>query len=44
MYKNNSSILGLNKGRDKFTSSEFPTENPRSKKTKLFLYKTGRGY
>jgi hypothetical protein len=27
MYKNNRSILGLIKGRCKFTTSSFPTEN-----------------
>lgn len=30
MYKNNYSILGLTKERCKFTTSDFPTENPRS--------------
>jgi hypothetical protein len=29
MYKNNRSILGLTKGRCKFTTSDFPAENPR---------------
>ena len=28
MYKNNCSILGLTKGRCKFTTSDFPAENP----------------
>jgi len=27
MYKNNCSILGLTKGRCKFTTSDFPAEN-----------------
>ena len=30
MYKNNCSILGLTKGRCKFTTSDFPSENPRT--------------
>jgi hypothetical protein len=30
MYKNNRSILDLAKGRCKFTTSDFPTENPRT--------------
>ena len=30
MYKNNCSILGLTKGRCKFTMSDFPAENPRT--------------
>ena len=30
MYKNNRSILGLTKGRCKFTTSDFPAENPRT--------------
>ena len=30
MYKNNSSILGLEKGLFKFTTSDFPAENPRT--------------
>jgi hypothetical protein len=29
MYKNNCSILGLTKGRWKFTTSDFSAENPR---------------
>jgi hypothetical protein len=30
MYKINHSILGLTKGRCKFTTSDFPAENPRT--------------
>jgi hypothetical protein len=30
MYKNNRLILGLTKGRCKFTKSDFPAENPRT--------------
>jgi hypothetical protein len=30
MYKNKHSILGLIKGRCKFTTSDFPKENPRT--------------
>jgi hypothetical protein len=30
MYKNNRSILGLTKGRSKFTTSDFPAENLRT--------------
>jgi hypothetical protein len=30
MYKNNCWILSLTKGRCKFTTSDFPAENPRT--------------
>ena len=30
MYKNNCSILGLTEGSCKFTTSDFPAENPRT--------------
>jgi len=37
MYKNNRSILGLTKGRCKFTTSEFPMEIPRTQ-TRNYSY------
>ena len=37
MYKNNCSILGLTKGRCKFTTSDFPAENPRTQ-TRNYSY------
>lgn len=37
MYKNNCSILGLTKGRCKFTTSDFPVENPRTQ-TRNYSY------
>jgi len=30
MYKNNCLVLGLTQGRCKFTTSDFPAENPRT--------------
>ena len=33
MYKNNCSISGLTKGRCKFTTSDFPAENPHTHTT-----------
>ncbi len=37
MYKNNRSILSLTKGRCKFTTSDFPAENPRTQ-TRNYSY------
>ena len=37
MYKNNCSILGLTKGSCKFTTSDFPAENPRTQ-TRNYSY------
>ncbi len=37
MYKNNRSISGLTKGRCKFTTSDFPAENPRTQ-TRNYSY------
>lgn len=37
MYKNNRSILGLTKGRCKFTTFDFPAENPRTQ-TRNYSY------
>ena len=37
MYKNNHSILGLTKGRCKFTASDFSAKNPRTQNRTILI-------